>query len=137
MICDQTISGPVGAGASARRAAGLRAYLAGHAAERTVARAYDARGADLRAVRWRGRGGEIDLIFLEDGVHVFCEVKRARSADIALTRLRPAQMRRIHQAAAEYLGTTPAGQLSEVRFDLALVDGQGRPEILENAFGHF
>jgi len=122
---------------AAKRRTGRRAYLAGISAEGQVAKAYDARGADLLETRWRGKGGEIDLIFLENGVYVFCEVKQARSFDAAAERLRPAQMRRMHVAASEYLGTTPKGQLSDVRFDLAVVDGQGRAEIREAAFSHF
>ena len=90
-----------------------------------------------RARRWRGQGGEIDLIYSEGDVIVFCEVKAARSFDAALGSLSEAQMLRIHAAASEYLGTTPMGQLSDVRFDLALVDGQGQVQVMENAFGHF
>jgi len=116
---------------------GLRAWQSGMAAERSVAACYDRRGADLLETRWRGEGGEIDLILREGAVIVFCEVKAARSFDAAITRLRPAQVRRIHAAAAEYLGNVPAGQLAEVRFDLAVVDQRGATEIIENAFGHF
>lgn len=123
--------------ASVKRRRGQRAYLTGLSAERAVAQAYDRRGADLLETRWRGQGGEIDLIFLEDGVYVFCEVKQARSFGEAAERLRPDQMQRIHAAASEYLGHTPLGQLSEVRFDLAAVDGQGRVELREAAFSHF
>lgn len=121
----------------ARQHRGRRAHLSGVAAERCVARDYDRRGADLLETRWRGQGGEIDLVFLQGDVYIFCEVKKARSFDAAAERLRPGQMRRIHSAAAEYLGGTPKGQLSEVRFDLAVVDGQGRVQIREGAFSHF
>jgi putative endonuclease len=121
----------------ARRRRGRVAYLAGDAAEKAAATAYDRRGADLIETRWRGRGGEIDLILVQDGVHVFCEVKAARRLDDAIASLRPAQMARIRSAASEYLARTPLGQLSEVRFDLAAVDRSGRVEIIENAFGHF
>lgn len=119
------------------RRRGRCAYLSGLSAERSVAREYDHRGADLLATRWRGQAGEIDLIFLHRGVYVFCEVKKARSFDAAAERLRPAQALRIHTAASEYLGQTPDGQLSDVRFDLALVDDAGRIEIREGAFSHF
>lgn len=120
-----------------RRRRGRRANLSGQAAERCVARVYDRRGAGLLETRWRGAGGEIDLIFLENGVYVFCEVKRASSFDAAAERLGPRQMRRIQTAASEFLAQAPAGQLSDLRFDLAVVDGAGRVEIMENAFGHF
>ena len=121
----------------ARRDRGRAAWFAGAAAEKTVAMLYDRRGADLLETRWRGRGGEIDLILRDGSELVFCEVKAARTPDDAIMRLRPAQMRRIHAAASEYLGLVPEGQLAQVRFDLAVVDGAGRADIIENAFGHF
>ena len=117
--------------------AGQRADLSGRAAEEQVARAYSGRGAELLETRWRGKGGEIDLIFGQGEVLVFTEVKKARSIDAAICSLRPAQMRRIHAAASEYLAHAPNGQLSDVRFDLAVMDAIGRVEIIENAFGHF
>lgn len=120
-----------------RRERGQRAYHKGVSAEKSVALEYDRRGIDLLETRWRGQGGEIDLIFLDDGVYVFCEVKASDTVDSAMALLRPAQMQRIHVAASEYLGQTPEGQLSEVRFDLAVVDGQGAVTVMENAFGHF
>lgn len=43
-------------------------------------------------------------------------------------------MGRIWNAAAEFLEGEPMGQLTAARFDVALVDGQGRVEIIENAF---
>ncbi len=122
---------------AARSSAGLRAYLAGDAAEQGVVRAYEDRNADMLEQRWRGEGGEIDLIVREGDTIVFVEVKKARSFDLAISRLRPAQMMRIHAAASEYLAFVPDGQLSNVRFDLAAVDGTGRIRIIENAFGHF
>lgn len=116
---------------------GHRAYFSGLSAEASVAREMQARGHVLVASRWRGRAGEIDQIYRDGKVHVFVEVKRARSFDAALRSLRAPQMLRIHAAAAEYLEHTPDGQLSEVRFDLALVDQVGQVRLMENAFGHF
>jgi len=123
--------------AAAVRRRGRRAYLSGLNAERAVARAYCERGAVLLETRWRGQSGEIDLIFLQGGVYVFCEVKKARSFDTAIQRLRPAQARRIHAAASEYLEQTPLGQLSDLRFDLAVLDEAGRVAIGAGAFSHF
>jgi len=134
---DTRKDGDAGPAKTARRDRGLRSWLAGAAAEKIVALAYDKRGIDLLETRWRGRGGEIDLILRDGSEIVFCEVKAARSTQEAIQRLRPAQMRRIHAAASEYLGRVPEGQLAQVRFDLAVVDGTGRADILENAFGHF
>ena len=43
-------------------------------------------------------------------------------------------MARIYASAADFLSGEPDGQLTPSRFDVALVDGTGRIEILENAF---
>lgn len=116
---------------------GQVAFLKGMSAEQSVARAYALRGASVLDTRWRGQGGEIDLILRESGVVVFCEVKAARTVDAAIASLQTRQMQRIHSAASEYIGLLPEGQLTDLRFDLAAVDAQGAVTILENAFGHF
>ena len=120
-----------------KRDRGQRAYLSGLSAEEAVMRQASHAGLSLVARRWRGQGGEIDLIFKEGSLYVFVEVKKARTFDAALNSLKHSQMRRIHAAASEYLAYTPNGQLSDVRFDLALVDEQGRVEFRQDAFSHF
>jgi putative endonuclease len=123
------------AAAAQRRQAGHRAHLAGHAAEAAVLRSYHARGAGVVARRWRGQGGEIDLVLRDGADLVFVEVKQARSFARAAERLTPRQVARIMSAASEFLGTQPEGQATAVRFDLATVDATGRAEIREAAFG--
>ncbi len=122
---------------SAKRERGRRSFLNGQSAEGLVAKAYLAAGSVLLETRWRGKAGEIDLIFLERGTYVFCEVKAAHTHEAAMQRLLPGQMQRIYMAASEYLSKTPDGQLSDVRFDLASVDAKGEVGIVQNAFGHF
>jgi len=41
-------------------------------------------------------------------------------------------MQRLQDAAAEFLGGQPAGLDTPARFDVALVDGQGRVAVIEN-----
>jgi len=113
---------------------GATGYHAGASAEDIVARHYAARGATLAARRWRGQGGEIDLILREGARVVFVEVKASRSFARAAERITPRQARRIMAAAQEFLEGEPGGQLTDIRFDVALVDGVGRVEIVENAF---
>ncbi|MCV2882673.1 YraN family protein [Actibacterium sp. XHP0104] len=107
-------------------------YLAGLAAEETVARDYLRRGLKLAGRRWRGRSGEIDLIARDGDGLVFVEVKKSRSFARAAERLTRRQIDRILMAAQEFCAGEPLGQLTEMRFDVALVDGAGRLEILEN-----
>jgi len=120
-----------------RRERGQRAHLSGLAAEDIALRGYAARGAQVLTRRWRGTGGEIDLVLWDAGTYVFCEVKKAATFDLALERVRPVQVQRIFNAASEYLGHTAEGQLAPVRFDLALVDATGDLRIMENPFGDF
>lgn len=113
---------------------GLVNYHAGHAAEGSVARHYEDRGITICARNWRGITGEIDLIGRQGGVVVFVEVKQSRTHDLAASHISQAQIGRIFATVDEFLAGEPDGLLTDVRIDLALVDGQGRIEVLENAF---
>lgn len=85
------------------------------------------------ARRWRGQAGEIDLIMQDgDGV-VMVEVKKSRSFARAADRLTQRQIGRLMLAAEEFLGTQPRGSLTNVRFDVALVNAHGEIKVIENA----
>ena len=120
--------------AKARKVRGLTNYLAGHAAEASVARHYEDRGIAICARNWRGITGEIDLIGRDGDVVVFVEVKQSRTHDLAATHISQAQIGRIFATVEEFVAGEPKGLLTDVRIDLALVDGQGRIDVLENAF---
>lgn len=119
----------------ARVSRGRMAQIAGALAEDAVLARYIRQGYLLLDRRWLGRAGEIDLILQQGDCIVFVEVKQSVSHAAAAERLGRHQMNRICSAACEYCGTQPLGQLTEMRFDVALVDGIGRIDILENAFG--
>lgn len=113
---------------------GRRNHLSGLAAEAAVERVCRDAGLELLDRRWRGQAGEIDLVFLDpDGTVVFVEVKASRDFDRAMALITPKQVARLHAAGEEYVGLRPQGQLTNRRFDAALVDGQGRVQIVENA----
>lgn len=118
------------------RARGKMSFLAGIAAEEAVAAAYTRRGHTVAARRWRGSRGELDLVLRDgrgDGAGlIVVEVKQARDFARALSHVTPAQLARIHATAAEFAATGPKGALTELRFDVALVDGSGRIQIHEN-----
>jgi len=118
-----------------RRERGRRACLSGAMAEQAVARRLRAKGFEILAERWRGAAGEIDLICRDGDCVIFVEVKQAATHEEAASRLGAGQQGRICRAACDYCERLPLGQLTEMRFDVALVDGQGRVAILENAFG--
>ena len=111
----------------------LTNYLAGVAAERSIEKFYTNKGYTLAAARWRGKGGEIDLIFRDVEAVIFVEVKKSKSHARAAEMIKPKQAQRIFDTATEYVANEPKGQLTEMRFDVALVDASGTVEVLENA----
>jgi len=121
---------------NAATASGRTAYHAGRSAEGTVALEYERRWYALVSCRWRGPGGEIDLIVRNAEGVVFVEVKKSRSFAQAAERIHVRQIERVMASAAAFLEGEPDGQLTPVRFDVALVDAVGAVRIIENAFGH-
>ncbi|MGR3485328.1 MAG: YraN family protein [Paracoccaceae bacterium] len=97
-------------------------------AEDSVARVYRRHGMPVAARRWRGPGGEVDLIVQGRRGLVFVEVKRAETHDAAAERIDPRQIARIHASAECY-----AEPGTEMRFDLATVDARGTVRILPGA----
>lgn len=126
------IPGAMPVGRRARR--GARNHLAGVLAEDSVARHYTTNGDRVLARRWRGQGGEIDLIVESDDCVIFVEVKSAPTHADAAWRVGPRQIARIQTAALEYCGGLPTGFSTAMRFDVALVDAFGRVDIIKNAF---
>ncbi len=119
----------------ARSARGATAHHAGQAAEHIAERYYSDRNHEIRERRWRGSAGEVDLIVENGAGLIFVEVKASENFARAAESLSARQMQRIYAAASEYLGRMPDGQATEIRFDVCLVDGKGRLEVLEAAFG--
>jgi putative endonuclease len=111
---------------------GKVSYLSGLAAEDAVARDYARRGHGLAARRWRGSRGELDLVLRDGEGLIVVEVKKARDFAAAASRITRHQLERIYGTVSEFVAGEPRGQLTDVRFDVALVDGTGRMEILEN-----
>lgn len=121
--------------ATPRQRRGSVAHAAGAAAEESVARRYEERGLTVAARRWRSPHGEVDLICRDGDILVFVEVKRAATLDAAAHRLGRRQMDRLLAAAQAFCAGEPRGLLTDMRFDLALVDALGRVAVIESAFG--
>ncbi len=110
----------------------LTNHLAGRFAEDQVAARYAGSGHAILSRRWRGKGGELDLVVEKDGEVVFIEVKKSQSFARAAERLSRRQLGRIMTSAEDYLGHMPLGRLSPARIDVALVDGTGCIDVIEN-----
>ncbi|MBC6407522.1 MAG: YraN family protein [Rhodobacteraceae bacterium] len=116
-----------------RQETGKTAYYAGDAAEQRVACHYVLSGHDIVHRRWRGAGGEIDLIARDGDTVVFIEVKKSKTFAQAAASLGQRQIARIYSAAEAFLADEPAGSLTDTRIDVALVDAAGQVSVLENA----
>lgn len=114
-----------------RRRRGATAHHAGQAAEDIVARRLRADNRTILSRRWRCREGEIDIVARDGDVLVFVEVKRRKTFAFE-DPVGPAQWRRLEAAAHRYMMAAETGE-TPMRFDLALVDGSGHVELIENA----
>lgn len=132
MPFDFAFDAPFDAVRQDRSLRGLTNYHDGLAAEDAVAAYYTAKGYQVIAHRWRGQAGEIDLICRGPDGFVFVEVKKSGNFDDAASHLTFDQLRRIALAGEEYIGTVADDPLTPMRLDLAMVDGVGRIETLEN-----
>lgn len=108
-------------------------YLAGLGAEDSVARDYSDRGCQVINQRFRGKRGEIDLVVQDGPTTVFVEVKKAKTHAGAALRVTNNKAKRLWMTAEEYLSRLSTGLMTDMRFDVALVDEMGRIEIRENA----
>ncbi|MBY4894944.1 YraN family protein [Rhodobacteraceae bacterium N5(2021)] len=96
-------------------------------------RVYMDHGHRLVARRWRGPAGEIDLVMEKDGEVVFVEVKASRTHAQAAAALSQRQIGRLLRSAEHCLGSFPKGLATPMRFDVALIDGQGQFDVIVNA----
>ena len=120
-------------GSPRRALRGQTNYRFGQAAEGQVEGAYLKTGYRLRNRRWRGGAGEIDLVMEKGEEIVFVEVKASRTHDRAAASLSRRQIDRLLKSAEVYIGQLPCGLSTPMRFDVALVDGRGRVDVIENA----
>ena len=93
----------------------------GRRGERAAARHLTRRGWTILASRWRGAGGELDLVAARGGIVAICEVK-ARGDPAELDEpVTAAQRARIARAAEAYLAARPELADRTVRLDLIAV----------------
>ncbi len=115
---------------------GATSHHNGLAAEDCAARHYANLGFPLVAKRWRGDSGELDLVFENGDGFVIVEVKSAKSHEQARSRFGAQQIQRVCQTAQQFIGDCPHGLNTEIRIDLATVDGTGQVETIENITLH-
>ena len=114
--------------------AGIRvvpdAHRWGREAERLVAADYASRGYEVLYTRWRGGGGELDLVCRRKRELVVVEIKAARgsSAGAPMEWLSSEQRRRWRKAAVALLRSGKVGSGLDLRFDLVGVQARADAE---------
>lgn len=111
----------------------------GEYGERLAARLLVSQGMTVLATRWRCRQGEIDIVALDGGCLVVCEVKTRRSllAGGPLEAVTPAKLARLRRLAAAWLTAQQQGEgcarqgYRDVRIDVVgvVVPRRGAPRV--------
>lgn len=110
----------------------------GRKGERIIKHYLEKQGFIIRAMNYRERGGEIDLIAQKDEILAFVEVKLRRSAYFNISEvIIPAKQRKIIKTASLYIARNKFRD-TVYRFDVALLEHQGEEQYiityLPNAF---
>ena len=111
-----------------------KAFRRGHVSEYVAALYLLAKGFRIRAIRYRTKLGEIDIVARRGDLVICVEVKARASLDEAAEAVLPRQQQRIAAAAEAWLATYPDPKISEMRFDAILVAPGKLPRHIENAF---
>ena len=93
----------------------------GRRGERAARRHLVRRGWTILAERWRGAGGELDLVAARGTTVIACEVKTRSDADALTEPLTVAQRERIARATEAFLAAHPDLDGFAVRLDLMTV----------------
>jgi len=105
----------------------------GRRGERAAARHLTRRGWTILASRWRGGGGELDLVVARAGVLAVCEVKARADAAALEEPVTAAQRTRIVRAAEAFVAGRPELAGHEVRLDLIAVKlGRARARVVHH-----
>ena len=115
-------------------------FVLGKRGELAARMFYESRGAKILQCNWRCQSGEVDLIALEEGCLVFCEVKTRKSVGTGepeeqVTRKRQKRYIRCAQQYCQDCSVT----YDTIRFDIIAVrvhdETCGELRFIPNAFG--
>ncbi len=118
----------------ARRQRGQAAYASGIAAEDTACAALIADGWTIHARRLRTQAGEVDAVAEKTGILSIIEVKSRPTLAEAAVALSIRQRSRLLGACEIILGQHPEWGANGVRFDILVVDPQGKVRRIADAF---
>lgn len=118
----------------ARQARGTRSQRGGIAAENAACTVLEQDGWTILARRLQTGAGEIDIVARKDGLLAIIEVKSRKTLSEAAYALSGRQRARLIAAAEALLASQPSWGDSGVRFDVVIVDSQGKIRRIIDAF---
>jgi len=111
-----------------------RAFRRGHVSEYCAALYLLAKGFRIRAIRYRTKLGEIDIIARRGDLVLCVEVKARRDVDSAVFAVTGTAQRRIRAASAIWLSRQPDADRLSLRYDIVAVLPWRLPRHLADAF---
>jgi len=112
----------------------LKAFRRGHVSEYLAALYLLAKGYRIRAIRYRTKAGEIDIIARRGDLVVCVEVKARRDVDSAVFAVTGAAQRRIRAASEVWLARQPDAHRLSLRYDIVAVPPWRLPRHFVDAF---
>ena len=112
----------------------LRAFRRGYVSEYLAALYLLARGYRIRAIRYRTKLGEIDIVARRGDLVAFVEVKARRDVDSAVFAVTGTAERRIRAASEIWLSRQPDAHRLSARYDIVAVRPWRLPTHIEDAF---
>ena len=98
-----------------------KAERRGRLAESIAAILLRLKGYRILAMRWKARGGEVDIIASKQGILVFVEVKARVSHAAGIAAVTPAARKRIAAAAEQFIRHRRLSPVPACRYDLVTV----------------
>ncbi len=121
-------------GETRRMRTGRASQARGLRAEARAVEALRAEGWEIVGQRVRTKAGEIDLVAVRDGLVALVEVKSRPELSEAAISLGSRQRARLIRAATLWLAENPGWGAGGVRFDVIVVDRDGRVRRIADAF---
>lgn len=111
-----------------------KAFIRGHLSEYYAAIYLMLKGYRIRAMRFRAKSGEVDIIARKGDLVAFVEVKARRITGDAIFAVDPSSQRRIRNASLAWIARQPDAARLSYRYDIIAVSPWSWPQHFPDAF---
>jgi len=111
-----------------------KAFIRGHISEYYAVIYLLLKGYRIKAMRFRTKSGEVDIIARKGDLVAFIEVKARRITGDAIFAVDPSTQRRIRSASLTWVARQPDAAVLSYRYDIIAVTPWSRPQHFPDAF---